>query len=600
MTNSTQNNLLEEALGYLDLGFSIIPVRGKVCLLPSWSEYQTRKPTKKEVENWFFDLNPTGIAIITGKISGIVVLDVENGADISGINIPKTPTVKTGGGGQHYYFKHPGNIELQNVIRFRDKMDFKADGGYVIAPPSQHKSGICYQWLNGFKETQLVNIPDWLIQDINRQQAQCSKSWEKIIKGVPEGKRTISATSIVGKLFRHLPLVKEWNTVAKPLIEAWNERNDPPLSEKELMQVIESIAKKEIIRRERIKSISDTSDSNVSKGIDLTPVSFKELLSTKIKEIQWTIYQLIPDVGITILSAPPAHHKTWLALYFAIQVSSGKQVFNRFNTKQCNVLFIEQDSGSSLIIERIKRLNSGDKSLPIQFLIRKGIKLENKQIVKKLMNLIKKENIGFVIFDSLIQFHNQDENINTDMAKVFEPLRRITDMGASVLVLHHHRKERGNEDNLSWKDRAQSLRGASSMLSLINSHLVIHRQNKNRSILRQTKLWEQEETNPLEFEIVDEEEKIIIKYLGEKEPEKDKKTLAKEGILEILKERRLSRSELAEELKDVASLSIIASIIAELKKSREIVVVDKKGKAGRIEVYGLVEDDPDFDDSKSV
>ena len=590
-----KNKLLKKALQYLDLGFSVIPVKGKRCLLPSWSEYQKRKPTKEEIENWFFELNPTGIAIITGKISGIVVLDVENGADISGVNIPKTPTVKTGGGGQHYYFKYPKNTGLHNAIRFREKMDFKTDGGYVIAPPSQHKSGIRYQWLNHFKRTELVTIPSWLIKDVGRRQAWQSKDWEQIIEGVPEGERTISAVSLIGKLLRHLP-IEEWNNVVKPIMEAWNERNKPPLSKKELIQSLGSIAKKELIRREKRKNVNSATKSVNPEGFDLKPVSFKELLSMKIPEIQWTINQLIPEEGITILSAPPAHHKTWLALYFAIQVSSGKQVFNRFNTKRCNVLFIEQDSGDKLIAERIKRLNLGHKSLPIQFLIRKGIKLENKQIVKKLMGLIEKENIGFVVFDSLIQFHNKDENINTDMAKVFEPLRKITDMGVSVLLLHHHRKERGSEDNLSWKDRAQSLRGASAMLSLINSHLVIHRQNKSKSILRQTKLWEQEEMNPLEFEIVDEGEKTIIRYIGEKEPEKDKKTLAKEQILEILKEKHSTRTQLAEELKDLASVSIIANTISELKKGREIVVVKKEGKAGRIEVYGLAEDDPDFDD----
>ena len=327
---------MEEALRYLDLGFSIIPVQGKTCLLPGWSEYQTRKPTKDEVENWFFELNPTGIAIITGEISGIVVLDVEKDADVSGIDIPETPTVKTGGGGWHYYFKHPENTKLQNVIRIKPKMDFKADGGYVIAPPSQHKSGIRYEWLVGFEKAQLADIPTWLTQETSQKQTQ-PKDWEKILEGVPEGERHTNAVSLVGKLFRHLPM-DEWKTVVLPLVEGWNERNDPPLAEDELMQIVKSLAVKEAAEKATRESVKNTvADATDAEEIDLTLVRLADLLSRELPEIQWTIEQLIPKGGLVVLSAPPAHHKTWLALYFAIQVAHGDLVFDRFETKQCNV-----------------------------------------------------------------------------------------------------------------------------------------------------------------------------------------------------------------------------------------------------------------------
>ena len=198
----------------------------------------------------------------------------------------------------------------------------------------------------------------------------------------------------------------------------------------------------------------------------------------------------------------------------------------------------------------------------------------------------------------MIQFHNQDENVNKDMALVFAPLKKITDLGVSVLVLHHHRKESGDEDNMSWRDRSQSLRGASMILSLLNSHLVVHRQSQNKSILRQTKLWEREEMKPLEFELIDDGERVVIKCLGEREQEKDKKTLAKEAILSHLNEEPLTRSQLVEKLKDIVSTSIVANLVAEMKRNREIVVVAKIGKKGRVEQYSVPDDDPDFDNEE--
>lgn len=599
LSDNAEGSLLETALQYLERGFSVIPVRDKTCLLPSWTEFQTRKPTKEEVENWFFELNPTGIAIVTGKISEIIVFDVESNEDINQFDLPETLTSKTGGGGWHYYFKYPKDKTVKSA-NLRQSMnveaDLKSDGGYVVAPPSQHKSGNRYQWITDFENAQLAEIPDWLIQESVQKQST-PKEWDKIIEGVPEGERHTNATSLAGKLLRHLP-IEEWKSVVAPLMKTWNERNDPPLPMDELVQIVDSLAQREARSRETrgAQDVYDYNDYFQPEEIDLTPVRLANLLSKELPETQWTIEQLIPKGGLVVLSAPPAHHKTWLALYFAIQVAHGDLVFNRFETKQCNVLFVEEDTGEILIIQRLRKLSPSDKNASIQFLIRKGIKLENRRTMEKLMELIKNENIGFIIFDSLIQLHDQDENVNKDMVRVFEPLKKITDMGVSVLVLHHHRKESGNEDTMSWRDRSQSLRGASAILGMLNSHLVILRQGDNKSILRQTKLWERPEMLPLEFEVADEGERVVIRCLGELEPEKDKKTLAKEQILANLNEKHMTRGELVEALKDTASESYVASIIAELKRSKEIIVADKTGKKGRVEVYGPPDDDPDFDD----
>ena len=137
-------------------------------------------------------------------------------------------------------------------------------------------------------------------------------------------------------------------------------------------------------------------------------------------------------------------------------------------------------------------------------------------------------------------------------------------------------------------DRSQSLRGASMILSLLNSHLVVSRQSNSKSTLRQTKLWEQKEMDPLDFELVDEgKDKVIVKSLGIREPEKDKKTLVKEAILVALSEEALTRAQLIEKLKDITSASVVAQLVSEMKKSTEILVVAKIGKNNTLEQYGL-------------
>jgi hypothetical protein len=83
------------------------------------------------------------------------------------------PTVYTGGGGYHLYFRvtdHPTQLdEHSHIFRSRSNLagyrgiDLKADGGYVVAPPSTHVSGLQYTW-NGTPPNarELTLVPHFL------------------------------------------------------------------------------------------------------------------------------------------------------------------------------------------------------------------------------------------------------------------------------------------------------------------------------------------------------------------------------------------------------------------------------------------------------
>ena len=228
-------------LAYLEKGFSVIPIgRDKKPLIPTWKEYQTKRATKEEIAEWCDTLKPVGIGIVTGKISGIAVLDIDVGADTSGLELPPTPSVNTGGGGSHHYFKLPTGVLLQSSNGFRHKMDFKAEGGYVIAPPSLHKSGKRYEWAVAPEDADFAEIPSWLKQEIESR-GGAQKDWSSITKGVAKGGRNSSAASYIGKLLHSLPEA-DWESVAWASTVAWNAQNKPPLPEKELRSVFDSIA----------------------------------------------------------------------------------------------------------------------------------------------------------------------------------------------------------------------------------------------------------------------------------------------------------------------------------------------------------------------
>jgi hypothetical protein len=80
------------------------------------------------------------------------------------------PLVQTGGGGWHYYLAPTG---LGNVgPRDLEQVDWRGRGGYVVAPPSHHRSGHPYQWAAGRDlDTRLAEVPPPLLERLRHRQA---------------------------------------------------------------------------------------------------------------------------------------------------------------------------------------------------------------------------------------------------------------------------------------------------------------------------------------------------------------------------------------------------------------------------------------------
>ena len=110
-----------------------------------------------QIADWWRKWPDANVGIVTGAESGIVVIDIDPRHDgdksLDAIEanygkLPATATVCTGGGGFHFYFQHPGGTIRSRTDVFPG-IDIKADGGYVVAPPSNHISGGVYRFDEG-------------------------------------------------------------------------------------------------------------------------------------------------------------------------------------------------------------------------------------------------------------------------------------------------------------------------------------------------------------------------------------------------------------------------------------------------------------------
>lgn len=241
----------EIALNYLKQGFSVIPLSPKSKIPPKdfqWAQFQKRRASEEEVIGWFFENPDYNLGIVTGKISNLVVVDIEKDGETK--DYAPTAMVKSGGGGWHMYYRYPASSEVGCHGRFRELTDIKADGGYVVAPPSIHcDTGLPYEWIMPLDQVSLVELPEELQKELVNNRKSQSGDLAMIAQGVSGGERNEAATKFIGH-FLAKSKEHEWETEIWPKVKEWNLKNNPPLEEKELRTVFDSIAKKETRKRE--------------------------------------------------------------------------------------------------------------------------------------------------------------------------------------------------------------------------------------------------------------------------------------------------------------------------------------------------------------
>lgn len=171
------SKMLEAARRYHAAGFSLIPCRFKQPLVRPWQEYQIRRPTIREINEWFAeDEAGQSMAVVLGKVShNVVVVDLDGWESVRlfQIHFPawsNTYTVLTGSqNGLHLYFRPETLPPNMNVRKQSDEgklaFEIRGTGQYVIVPPSPHVSGHDYRVQLRLPIMRLDNmnpLVDWL------------------------------------------------------------------------------------------------------------------------------------------------------------------------------------------------------------------------------------------------------------------------------------------------------------------------------------------------------------------------------------------------------------------------------------------------------
>lgn len=249
-------NLLPTALSYLGRGYSVIPVGQDKRPLVIWKEFQSRRATAEELVKWFEEYPNTQIGIVTGEISDLTVVDIESDGDLTLLK-DETYTVKTGGGGIHVYFKY--DKDFKNAVKILPSVDVRSEGGYVIASGSVSTKGAYTEIKGGDVMHMSTQTKTLLSEAIFASRRQLSDSTPAVTggglyprvstdgieyAGAGEGSRNDSMTKFAGMI--HAKLHSSlWSSIGLKIFEEGNLKNSPPLGQRELGMIWESISSRE-------------------------------------------------------------------------------------------------------------------------------------------------------------------------------------------------------------------------------------------------------------------------------------------------------------------------------------------------------------------
>ena len=464
---------LEAALGYAKRGWSVIPIKPRSKLpLVNWRDFEHRRASDNEIQRWWKSFPDAEIAVITGRISNIFVVDVDTYRGGNPRNVwdshPSDLIVQTGRGGYHLYYQHSG--EQVTTFAGENGIDVRGDGGYVIVPPSVHENGNAYAWVR------TGTIGSSFAVDRNPAATSGSEpaneKWmEQALKGVGEGNRNDICSRLAGYFAGKGVSIG----IAMVMLNEWNSKNKPPLPHEEIERTVKSIYNAQARTGGKKKAATPA----VSTTFDLMPLT-EYMIRFGAQPVLWDIDEWLPEQTVLFMVSPPGSFKTWMMLDLAASVATGTPFLGHFAVNNPGSVFvIQQEDFHGQTAERIGNIiyhrlglrlpdNINDSEIvlppeiPIYFHTERRLRFDDTVIMDALHYAIKSIRPKLVLIDPLYSAVDAD-NFMALAAQQMLPLKRMRDeLGCSFVIIHHTTK--GGEGT-----RREQLWGSQFLNALLES-----------------------------------------------------------------------------------------------------------------------------------
>jgi Bifunctional DNA primase/polymerase, N-terminal/AAA domain/Primase C terminal 1 (PriCT-1) len=435
----------------------------------------------KQIDAWWRRYPEANVAIATGRASGVVVLDVDprHGGfeSLTRYQLPKTMKARTGGGGEHYYFRCPAETLVRNSAgKLGAGLDVRGEGGYIVAPPSNHLQGI-YEWELW---DAIADAPEDLFRAFSAfrgsaVEGELTTKHPKSTNPVsvfPAGTRNNELASLAGTM-RHRGFSREAIEVA--LLAENRQRCRPPLEVAEVKDIARSIARYEVgpevdrVRRVNrvdfdgkvelfdetsvhpVNSENSVNSENLANSDNSLKIwRFNEFLSQSFATKENICFEA-GSGDVVMVAARTNGGKSTFLRNCLLSLATGREL-GEFVPKQRprKVVLLDFEADEAELQQDLA-LMTQHFSVPEKDLLAQNFRLVAKGLIggelfqlNRHFNFVSDITKGgtseVIVIDNIsAAFSLNDENNNSEMTeKVSKPLARLAQMSGAVIVFAHH------------------------------------------------------------------------------------------------------------------------------------------------------------------
>ncbi len=500
--------MLKNALAFAALGWRVLPLYeigpdgqctcGKECKSPGKHPRTTTgvkgaSTDQGDIRAWW-SLHPqSNIGIATGAASDLLVLDIDtkeahgvdgvgSWANLLATNgaIPMTYAVQTGSGGRQIYFRYPkGSGITIGASVLAPGIDHRGEGGYVVAPPSNHASGGVYETI---LDASPAEAPAWVIAGLTRPKDVPAPSSAPERQATPGelalarrklGERCAAIESIPKTSGQgHATIVREAFTVGGlwPLSVKEREvaimsaaaRRYPELSPDTLRQVRGCLTK----GAEHPINLLDDGPLELGANNSQKPETTGELITSKIEWVSGdALFAELPETkwvvpGLEICPGRPNMFagygfsgKTMSAQAMALAFAAGVPVWQKYVTTPGQVRHFDHEQGKHATLRRYQRLAIGlgitREALGSRLGVASFPDIRLTEAKAKDAYCRECEEVDLAIIDSLrAVVPGVDEN-DSNIRRYIDILSAVSEAtGTAFLLIHHSGKGEGEHASI--------------------------------------------------------------------------------------------------------------------------------------------------------
>ncbi|MFA5013976.1 MAG: DnaB-like helicase C-terminal domain-containing protein [Actinomycetota bacterium] len=471
------NQVYKWAKRYKEIGWSVFPVNNnKTPAIAEVVPYRSRLASDEELEKWFSETEH-GVAVITGKLSGIMVID-DDSAKKSGLSndlvtkMKSTVISRTGTGGRHFFLKFEEGYGNRVNIAGKN-IDVRSEGGYVIIPPTIRKvdnQELKYEWVFPPTKENLKNMPSLsstpeVAGEVKRLTSSLVNINDYLFLGA--GERNDGLFRLARSLLNRLDKRNVYDMVVNI-----GRNYTPPLTQHEV----------DTIFRQAVRYY-DLNKKNTSK----VPRKVSEVVEERLKEREFE--KIAPKTGFPslddlIVGFIPGNlycftgdtnvGKTTMACNFAVNVARQKK----------KVLYIALETGNKIVemlasirldkpYRELAKEDLADKESYIDLFVDRDI--ENIQDLEKTINSLE-EHYDLVIIDHIGYFVTDRSNYLQEQANVLKRLRFITKEKKMAIMVIAHLRKRAKEQKKETAPTSDDIAGSASFKQDSTDVLIVVRQ----------------------------------------------------------------------------------------------------------------------------